>query len=171
MHDFTEEQPLIQQIIDESDLILFVIDDSVGVTAKEQQIFSYITKKNKKKDTILIINKVDIKHKEKDYDLAVNDYFDLGFDHIIGISAKKGNNLEEVRNVVAKALLKSSPYLLDKGGEPQSGGGLEETKVDLPATKDTKYTHIAIIGKPNAGKSTLLNTLVGKPLAKVENIP
>ena len=39
LHDFTEEQPLIQQIIDESDLLLFVIDDSVGITAKEQQIF------------------------------------------------------------------------------------------------------------------------------------
>lgn len=77
LHDFTEEKPLIQQIIDDSDLILFVIDDSVGVTAKEQQIFSYITKKNKKKDTILIINKVDIKHKEKDYDIAANDYYDL----------------------------------------------------------------------------------------------
>ncbi len=37
--------------------------------------------------------------------------------------------------------------------------------------KDPKSTHLAILGKPNAGKSTLLNTLVGKPLAKVENIP
>lgn len=44
----------------------------------------------------------------------------------------------------------------------------------LPMTKTTKTDnriHLAIIGKPNAGKSTLLNTLVGKPLAKVENIP
>ncbi len=50
----------------------------------------------------------------------------------------------------------------------------ERMKKILPgkqAQKDPNFTHLAIIGKPNAGKSTLLNTLVGKPLAKVENIP
>ncbi len=160
LHDFTEEQPLIKYIIDESDLILFVIDDSVGITAKEQQIFWYITKKSKKKHTILIINKVDIKHKEKDYDLAVNDYFNLGFDHVLGISAKKQKNLTEVRDLIIKIV--------------NTGDMKEKTNEILPAKqaqKDPNFTHLAIIGKPNAGKSTLLNTLIGKPLAKVENIP
>ncbi len=89
LHDFTEEQPLIHHIINESDIILFLIDDSVGITAKEQQIFDYITKKNKKKDTILIVNKVDIKYKQKDYETAINDYYHLGFKTMIPISAKK----------------------------------------------------------------------------------
>jgi len=75
--DFKEEEVLIKQIIDYSDLILFVIDDSVGITAKEQHIYSYIIEKHKMKNTILIVNKIDIKHKEKDYDLAVNEYYSL----------------------------------------------------------------------------------------------
>lgn len=50
----------------------------------------------------------------------------------------------------------------------------DKTNEILPAKqaqKDPNFIHLAIIGKPNAGKSTLLNTLIGKPLAKVENIP
>ena len=75
--DFKEEEILIKQIINYSDLILFVIDDSVGITAKEQHIYSYIIEKHKMKNTILIVNKIDIKHKEKDYDLAINEYYSL----------------------------------------------------------------------------------------------
>lgn len=161
LHDFTEEQPLIQQIIDESDLILFVIDDSVGITAKEQQIFSYITKKNKKQTTILVINKIDVKHKEKDYDLAINEYYSLGFDYIVGISAKKGKNLEELKDLITK---KSLITQLVKEGDPELQGQGYDTKKE-------PGTHIAIIGKPNAGKSTLLNTLMKKTVAKVENKP
>jgi len=81
--DFKEEEVLIKQIIDYSDLILFVIDDSVGITAKEQHIYSYIIEKHKMKNTILIVNKIDIKHKEKDYDLAVNEYYSLWFEHVL----------------------------------------------------------------------------------------
>lgn len=164
LHDFTEEQPLIQQIIDESDLLLFVIDDSVGITAKEQQIFWYITKRNKKKNTILIINKVDIKHKEKEYDLAANEYYHLGFEHVISISAKKQKNLVELQDLIVKIRNTSLSREVPNEGEAE---GLSMTKT---AESDNRI-HLAIIGKPNAGKSTLLNTFMKKTVSKVENIP
>ena len=44
--EFNEERPFIKKIIDESHIILFVVDDSVGITAKEQYIFEYIQKSN-----------------------------------------------------------------------------------------------------------------------------
>lgn len=160
LHDFTEEEVLIKQIIDHSDLILFMIDDSVGITAKEQHIYSYIIEKNKKNKTILIVNKIDIKHKEKEYDLAVNEYYHLGFEHVLGISAKKMKNLSEVKDLITK--LVNTPLI--KG----------ETKGDLSIDNDNKNNnaiHLAIIGKPNAGKSTLLNTFMKKTVSKVENIP
>ena len=161
LHDFTEEEPLIHRIIDESDIILFVIDDSVGITAKEQQIFDYITKKNKKQSTILIINKIDIKHKEKDYDVAINDYYHLWFEHMVGISAKKGKNLEDVKNMIIKKAFTS--WMIKEGEQELKGEGAD--------IKKEPGIHLAIIGKPNAGKSTLLNTLMKKTLAKVENKP
>jgi len=157
--DFKEEEILIKQIINHSDLILFMIDDSVGITAKEQHIYSYIIEKHQKNNTILVVNKVDVKHKEKEYDLAVNEYYNLGFEHIIGISAKKQKNLSELKDLITK-ILNTSP----------SG---EETKERLPAkTPETdNRIHMAIIGKPNSGKSTLLNTFMKKIVSKVENIP
>ncbi|MEI7920033.1 MAG: GTPase, partial [bacterium] len=135
-------------------------------TAKEQHIFSYIIEKNKKKTTVLVVNKIDIKHKEKEYDLAVNDYYNLGFDQVIGISAKKQKNLVELKDLLVKTINVSltkeaesdiddeSP--LDKGGKE---GGFDNR------------IHMAIIGKPNAGKSTLLNKFMRKIVSKVDNIP
>jgi len=161
LHDFTEEEVLIKQIINHSDLILFMIDDSVGITAKEQHIYSYIIEKHKKKDTILIVNKIDIKHKEKEYDLAVNEYYSLGFEHVLGISAKKQKNLVEVKDLITKMVM--TPLI--KG----------ETKgdfvIDVRTPENDNRIHMAIIGKPNAGKSTLLNGFMKKRVSKVESIP
>jgi GTP-binding protein len=138
-----------------------MIDDSVGITAKEQHIYSYIIEKHKKKDTILIVNKIDIKHKEKEYDLAVNEYYNLGFEHVLGISAKKQKNLVEVKDLITKII---NAKLLK-----------ESTEVAALVTSETQVQdnriHMAIIGKPNAGKSTLLNGFMKKKVSKVESIP
>ena len=160
--DFKEEEVLIKQIIDHSDLILFMIDDSVGITAKEQHIFSYIVEKNQKKNTILVVNKIDIKHKEKEYDLAVNEYYGLGFEHVIGISAKKQKNLVEVKDLITKII--NSAILKEDQKEA-------ETLVTSETQVQDNRIHMAIIGKPNAGKSTLLNSFMKKTVSKVENIP
>ena len=160
--DFKEEEVLIKQIINHSDLILFIIDDSVGITAKEQHIYSYIVEKNQKKNTILVVNKIDIKHKEKEYDLAVNEYYHLGFEHVIGISAKKQKNLAEVKDLITKIV--NSTLLKDTGKEA-------EALVTSETQVQDNRIHMAIIGKPNAGKSTLLNALMKKTVSKVESIP
>jgi predicted GTPase len=75
--DFQDERMIIKKIINKSDLILFVIDDSIGITSKEQHIFSYIMDSGKKNNTILVINKLDIKRKHNQKDLALLDYYDL----------------------------------------------------------------------------------------------
>ena len=112
------------------------------------------------KNTILIVNKIDIKHKEQEYDIAVNEYYSLGFDHILGISAKKQKNLTEVKDLITKIINTSS---------------LKEKTKEILVTSENKVQdnriHMAIIGKPNAGKSTLLNTFMKKIVAKVESIP
>ncbi|MCX6824602.1 MAG: ribosome biogenesis GTPase Der [candidate division SR1 bacterium] len=160
--DFKEEEVLIKQIINYSDLILFVIDDSVGITAKEQHIYSYIIEKNKKKNTILIVNKIDIKHKEKEYDLAVNEYYKLGFENVIGISAKKQKNVSEVKDIITKTI--NSKKLKENVAETEA---LTTSETNI---QDNRI-HMAIIGKPNAGKSTLTNAFMKKVISKVENIP
>lgn len=148
--EFDQEWIFIKKIIDESDLILFVLDDSVWITAKEQNIYSYIMEKNKWKKTVLIVNKLDINHKPQDTDLAISEYYELGIENVIWISAKHEYNITEIEDYIVN-------YFKWK-----------ENPID-EEDSDEKPSGIAIIGKPNVWKSTLLNTLVWKELAKVED--
>ncbi len=151
--DFTEELEYIEQIIKESDLLLFLIDDSVWITAKEQHILELIRKEKKQDSTILIINKLDIKRKESETQLAISDYYSLGLSSVIWISAKRERNLSAIESQI------NSFYNKRKKIHKDEEESVEPFRIWL-----------AILWKPNAGKSTLLNTLVWKPLAKVADV-
>lgn len=151
--DFTEELEYIEQIIKESDLLLFLIDDSVWITAKEHHILELIRKEKKQDSTILIINKLDIKRKESETEMAISDYYTLWLSSVIGVSAKKERNLSTIESQI------NSFYNKRKKTHKDEEESVEPFRIWL-----------AILWKPNAGKSTLLNTLVGKPLAKVADV-
>lgn len=151
--DFTEELEYIEQIIKESDLLLFLIDDSVWITAKEHHILELIRKEKKQDTTILIINKLDIKRKESETEMAISDYYTLGLSSVIGVSAKKERNLSTIENQINSFYNK-----------------WKKTHKDEEESVEPFRIWLAILWKPNAGKSTLLNTLVWKPLAKVADI-
>ncbi len=151
--DFKEERPFIQYIIDHSDIILFVIDDSVGFTSKEQDIFAYIMKTGKKDNVILIVNKLDIQWKEADYSSAIAEYYKKWFPHVIGVSALKEIAVGQVQERIQNIIDTSKPL---------------QNKLTQEEKLQSKIS-FAIIGKPNAGKSTLLNTFVGEYISKVED--
>jgi len=151
--DFTEELEYIEQIIKESDLLLFLIDDSVWITAKEHHILELIRKEKKQDTTILIINKLDIKRKESETEMAISDYYTLGLSSVIGVSAKKERNLSTIENQINSFYNK-----------------WKKTHKDEEKSVEPFRIWLAILWKPNAGKSTLLNTLVWKPLAKVADV-
>lgn len=156
---FDQERWFIKQIIDESDLIIFVIDDVVWVTAKEEHIAKYMMDKKRKDHTILVINKLDVKWKEREQLLALSDYYGLWFDSVVWISAKTSRHMEDLKEMIYKK--SKTLWLIDKE---------DIITPDLPVIDKNSFP-LAILGKPNAGKSTLLNTLVGKHLSKVENEP
>ena len=153
--DFSDEIPFIEKIIKNSDLLLFVIDDSVWVSAKDQHILQMIRENNMQDQTFLIINKLDVKWKVNEIDLAIADYYDLWVGKVIWISAKKERNLAELEDEL-RTFYK----------EWRKSHSDEEHSTNEPTHKGI---WLAIVGKPNSGKSTLLNTLVGKELAKVED--
>jgi len=152
--EFDQEWIFIKKIIDESDLILFVIDDTVGITAKEQSIYSYIMEQSKWKQTLLVVNKLDVNYKPNQIDLAIADYYELWIENVIWISAKAELNITEVEDFIMK-------YFKNKENIAN-----EEQEED---DDEEKPIPIAIIWKPNVWKSTLLNFLVWKELAKVED--
>lgn len=98
--DFSDEVSFIEKIIKNSDLLLFLIDDSVGVSAKDEHILSLIMENDKRNQTFLVVNKLDVKWKVNEIDLAISDYYSLGLEKVIGISAKKERNLTELEDAV-----------------------------------------------------------------------
>ena len=97
---------------------------------------------------ILVVNKTDNEMREGD----VWEYHSLGFPRVVAISAEHGRNID--------TLTKETVSMLPA-----------ETSVVEPASDEENRIHIAILGKPNTGKSTLLNRLLGFDRAIVSDIP
>jgi predicted GTPase len=87
--DFTQELEFIKKIIDESNVFLFVVDAKVGIGSKEEQIAAMLIASGKKHNTILVVNKLEGSLIPKKYAMALADYYELGFEHVIGVSAKE----------------------------------------------------------------------------------
>jgi GTPase len=121
----------IELAVARADLVLFLVDCSDGLTTADQEIAQMLRKKDVK--TVLVANKAD----SEKADVALGDFARLGLGTPIGVSAMNGRNIEEVFTAIrANMDLKSAP-------------------TELP----TPQMLVAIVGKRNAGKSTLVNAI------------
>jgi len=127
--------------IEESDIILFVVDGREGVTTGDEELAFLLRKSGK--EIVLAVNKVDTPDKST---LASN-FFSLGFDQVYGISASSGFGTGDFLDEFTSGWK-------EKDFQPQ----------------ETELPKIAVIGKPNVGKSTFLNTLVGQPRTVVSDM-
>ena len=128
--------------IDMSDVVIFVVNVKDGLIDLDRDIASFLRKTNK--PIILCINKVD------DYVKQVNDiyeFYELGFDNVFPVSAVNKSGLGDMLDKVVS--------FFDK---------CDDNVEELDTTK------IAIIGKPNSGKSSLINKLLGEERVIVSNI-
>ncbi len=144
--------------IDESDLVLFVVDVREGLLPFDKGICDYI--KSTRKPFWLLLNKFDSEKQDGDQ----YDFYTLGLDedHMMRVSAEHNRGFYDLREKLLQKVLsfreteaaKAADESLQKGVRPQN---------DVVAA-------VAIIGAPNAGKSTLLNCLVGAQRALVSEI-
>jgi len=133
----------LRKIIAKSDVILFMIDGVVGITKEDLQIADIVRKANKK--VLILINKSE---GMKKVTVDIDEIYRLGLGEYIYVSAYHRVNFE---------------LLYDK---------LSQVVVDNNQPKvQNNNLKLAIVGRPNAGKSTLFNTILNEDRAIVSNIP
>ncbi|MEO0137513.1 MAG: ribosome biogenesis GTPase Der [candidate division WOR-3 bacterium] len=131
----------IELALKQADVIYFVVDGRAGLFPSEMEIAQ--TLRSLGKPVLLLVNKIDNKSLEP----AVGDFYRLGFDKVFPVSAEAGIGFGAVLDETIK-------FLPEK-----------------PIKKKIKMIKIAILGRPNAGKSTLLNTIIKEERAVVDEQP
>ena len=128
--------------VEESDFIIFLVDGKSGVTSRDEKIASNLRKLKNTKKIFLAVNKIDT---EKQADL-VHDFHSLGLGEPYPISALSGSSgLADILDEIAL-----------------------HSKVE--AASKEEIIKIAIVGKPNVGKSSILNCIIGKERAIVSPV-
>jgi GTP-binding protein len=157
------ESELTQQVwhaagnaLRESDLLLFVVDGKEGLSPMDEELARMLRKSQK--PVVLVINKID---SEKHQPLAA-EFDSLGFEKINSVSAEHDRGIAELLDAIERLLPSSAeiegPTLV------RQRLGESELAVAHPIT-------IAIVGRPNVGKSSLINAIVRSERAIVSELP
>lgn len=150
--DALEARMVAQMItgLDEADLILMVIDARAGVMGLDEQFAQMLRRKGK--PVQVLANKCEAGAGQAGFYEA----YGLGLGEPIAVSAEHGDGMRDLYEVVRAAMASET----DEGEEPETEPepGLEDDERKL----SDRPIRIAVIGRPNAGKSTLINQLIGE---------
>lgn len=153
---FDENVPLEKEIItqteialNEADVIVFVVDIQDELLPQEKELARHLRQKAKNKPVILVANKAD----NASFRLRAHDgnWLKLGLGEPVPVSAGNGSNIGDFLDLLYKQLNK--------------------TKIRPKQEKDFNPIKVALIGKPNVGKSTLFNSLIGEDRVIVSDMP
>jgi GTPase len=131
-----------QLAIDEADIIVHLVDVQSGLLPADRDIAALLRQTDK--PVFTAVNKVDGERHEA----GVPEFYALGVEHLMPLSAEHGRGYEDLLDAIAEHL-------------PE--GRTERTQEDL--------IRVAVVGKPNAGKSTLINQLLGEERLLTSDIP
>lgn len=148
---------------EDSDILLFLVDAHQN-HPDDRHFINAIRKTSK--PIILVINKVDA----NSHNQLINEFYSLGIKNMVSVSAEHNKGIEDLKEKILdiyksfnKNKFKEKKKIIENS-ENEDNKNLEEF------ISEKNKINIAIVGKPNAGKSTLLNTLIGKERSIVSNI-
>ena len=145
--------------VDEADVVLFLVDARDGVTVGDQAIATHLRKQNKK--VYLVCNKID----GIDATSAMADFYSLSLGELYGIAAAHGRGVEQLLTTCFKPLADDYPDVIASTKEDSED--LEHDEIDYEALP----LKLAIVGRPNVGKSTLTNRILGEERVVVYDMP
>jgi GTP-binding protein len=132
--------------IDEADLVVLVLDGKSGVHPHDEELVRHLAKKEK--PVLYVVNKVDIREHED----RVYDFYSLGVDQFIVTSAAHMRGMDELLEAVE-----------------QKFNAMDDLRADR-RYQNMRGTRIALVGRPNAGKSSILNRLIGEERSLVSEV-
>lgn len=130
-----------QIAMEEADAILFVVDGRAGLTSADEEVAKLL--RTTKKKVVLAVNKVDSPKQEAD----VYEFYALGLGDPIPISASNAMNLGDLLDAIMEAL-----------------------PPEVNTDEEGDEIHVAIIGRPNVGKSSLVNAILGEERVIVSDV-
>jgi len=155
-------QQQARQYLDQADLILFLVDNKTGLLPQDKQMALILKKTADAKKIILVVNKVDSPGQRA----KTAEFFKLALGDVIAISAANGSGTGDLLDIVVKRLESRNSQLTTHHPKVYFKNGLRVMSYELQ-----DIIKVCIIGKPNVGKSSLLNSLLGYQRVIVSPIP
>ena len=165
-----------RQAVLEADVVLFIVDGRQGLTGHDRDIAAELRKSAR--NLIVVVNKTEGMSRET----VSADFHELGLGQPLAVSAAHGDGVRDLLEIAVEGLLPPPRGYDDTGDQdpfahyvptpaPATGaegavgaaGADEDESAAIPqATPATRRIRVAVVGRPNAGKSTLINTLLGE---------
>ena len=133
--------------VEEADIIIFLLDGPAGVCAEDEELARYLRRSGK--PLLWVVNKCESPRVRQ----ASVDFYALGADELVPVSAEHGEGIETLKE-------KLYGYL------PVSSAGVANEENDVGDT-----VRVSVVGKPNVGKSSLLNRLLGRERLTISDRP
>ncbi|MCO5145587.1 MAG: ribosome biogenesis GTPase Der [Aquamicrobium sp.] len=149
--------------IGEADLILFLIDSKVGIMPDDRTFADLVRRTGK--PVVLVANKAEARGAQA----GMLEAWELGLGEPVPISAEHGEGMPDLREAIVAALGEERAFAHEKeeatiaaaAGEPLIGEDIDDPDAEeVPEYDATKPLRIAMVGRPNAGKSTMINALI-----------
>jgi GTP-binding protein len=156
-----QDQALVA--MEEADVILFVVDAAAGLAPLDHEVADRLRRTSK--PTILVINKADNPRREQEG----AEFYALGMDPAITVSAQHGRNTGDLADLLVDAL--PPPSAAEAEAPDWADDAVSEQDLEELAETEMGPPRVAIVGRPNTGKSTFVNRVLGQERMIVSDVP